>query len=74
MKRKKITTELYVRYPGDAEAWVARRGISTDVEGFTTAAARLIEDGAAEVRIGYNGIGPAYTIEQYIGFEKEVTA
>lgn len=66
---KKVVAELYVRYPDDDEAWLARSGASTDVEGFTKAAVRLIEDGAAEVRIRYGGFGPLYTIQQYIAFE-----
>lgn len=69
MKRpKKVVAELYVRYPDDDEAWRTRSGASTDVEGFTKAAVRLIEDGAAEVRIRFGGFGPLYTIEQYIDF------
>ena len=69
MKRpKKVVAELYVRYPDDDEPWPARRGASTDVEGFTKAAVRLIEYGATEVRIRYGGFGPLYTIKQYIDF------
>jgi len=69
MNRKKVVAELYVRYPDDTESWPARTGASTDVEGFTKAAARLIEDGAVEVGIRYNGFGSLYTIQQYIDFE-----
>lgn len=69
MKRpKKVVAELYVRYFDDDEAWPARRGASTDVEGFVKAAVRLIEDGAAEVGIRFGGFGPLYTIEEYVDF------
>lgn len=63
LRQKKVVAELYVRYPDQTEFWCTRRGVSTDVEGFTKAAARLIEDGAVEVGIRYGGFGPLYTIE-----------